>query len=54
MTLWALLSIAGSLLLLGIARAIYVAGYRRGVDRERGRAMRVGAAMRAAGRRGAC
>jgi hypothetical protein len=51
---WVLLGLGVTVLLLGIARTIYVAGYRRGVDRERGRAMRVGAAMRAAGRRGAC
>ena len=46
MALWALLVTAGGLLLLGVGRAIYVAGYRRGMQRERERALRMGAALR--------
>lgn len=45
MALWALLSIAGCLLLLGVGRTIYVAGYRKGVDSERAKAERVRAAL---------
>lgn len=43
---WVLLVLGAAVLLIGVARVIYVAGYRRGVDSERGRAMRVGAALR--------
>lgn len=50
---WVLLGLGVTVLLLGIARTIYVAGYRRGVDRERGRAMRMGEALRGLGRRAA-
>lgn len=48
---WVLLGIGVTVLVLGVGRAIYVAGYRKGVERERGRAMRTGAAMRHIGRR---
>lgn len=50
---WALLGISTAVLVLGVGRAIYVSGYRRGVASERWRAMRVGEALRGAGRRAA-
>ena len=43
---WVLLALAGTVLLLGILRAIYVAGYRKGQEREQERALRIGAALR--------
>jgi hypothetical protein len=43
---WVLLVLGSTVLLLGIARAIYVAGYRKGQEREQARAMRMGAALR--------
>lgn len=48
---WVLLGIGVTVLVLGVGRAIWVNGYRKGVDRERGRQMRVGAALRGMGRR---
>lgn len=50
---WVLLGIGVTVLVLGVGRAIYVAGYRKGVERERERAMRMGAAPRGMGRRAA-
>lgn len=43
---WVLLGIGVTVLVLGVGRAIWVNGYRKGVERERARAMRMGAALR--------
>lgn len=41
------LSVVVTLVVVGTARMLYVAGYRRGVDAERDRAERLGGALRA-------
>lgn len=43
---WVLLGIGVTVLVLGVGRAIYVAGYRSRMDQERWRAMRMGEALR--------
>ena len=42
----AILAVAATLTLTGSIRLIYIAGYRRGMQRERERALRMGAALR--------
>lgn len=41
-----LLAVAATLTITGGIRLIYIAGYRRGMQRERERALRMGAALR--------
>jgi hypothetical protein len=50
---WVLLGIGVTVLVLGVGRAIWVNGYRTGVDRERWRATRLGEALWGMGRRAA-
>ena len=42
----AIIAVAATLTITGGIRLIYIAGYRRGMQRERDRALRMGAALR--------